>query len=80
MQNAHVGTVQLDGDTATGRAYIFEFGRFREGGSNLNYSLYHDRFQRTGQGWRFTERHYEVRYVDTTPLGGHVPPGSSAPR
>lgn len=75
VQNTHPGVVKLDGDTATGRAYIAEFGRFREGGSNLNYSVYHDRYQRTPDGWRFAERRYEVRYVDTSPLPGTAPAG-----
>jgi hypothetical protein len=65
--------VQLAGDTAAGRAYIVEFGRFRDGSSHLNYSLYHDRYQRTPDGWKFTERVFEIRYVDTTPLRGSVP-------
>ncbi|MGN9911189.1 nuclear transport factor 2 family protein [Phytohabitans sp. LJ34] len=72
VQNAHPGTIQLDGDTATGRAYIAEFGRFHDGRSNLNYSLYHDRYERTPAGWRFAERLYEVRYVDTSPLPGEA--------
>src|SRR5947207_941974 len=29
VQTAHPGTIQIDGDTAVGRAYIAEFGRFR---------------------------------------------------
>jgi hypothetical protein len=36
-------------------------------------SRYHDRYQRTPDGWRFTERVYEVTYVDTTPLAGVAP-------
>ncbi len=36
-------------------------------------AIYHDRYQRTGDGWRFTERVYEIRYLDTTPLTGSVP-------
>ena len=72
VQNTHPGTIQLDGDTATGRAYIAEFGRFRDG-SHLNYSLYHDRYRRMPDGWRFSERVYEIRYVDTTPLTGAPP-------
>ena len=79
MQTAHPGTIQLEGDTAVGRAYIAEFGRMRDGSSHLNYSVYHDRYQRTSDGWRFTERVYEVRYLDTTPLAGsapHAAPGS----
>jgi ketosteroid isomerase-like protein len=79
VQNAHPGTIQLDGDTAVGRAYIAEFGRFRDGGTLLNYSVYHDRYQRTADGWKFAERAYEIRYVDTTPLAGSAParPGTS---
>lgn len=73
VQNVHPGVLRLDGDTATGRTYIHEFGRMRDGSSHLNYALYHDRYQRTPDGWRFTERVYEVRYVDTTPLPGTAP-------
>jgi ketosteroid isomerase-like protein len=73
VQNVHAGAVTIDGDTATGRAYIVEFGRFKDGTSHLNYALYHDRYQRTPDGWRFAERRYEVRYVDSTPLTGTVP-------
>jgi hypothetical protein len=45
----------------------------RDGSSHLNYSAYHDRYQRTPGGWKFTERINEIRYVDTTPLAGSAP-------
>jgi SnoaL-like domain len=48
-------------------------GRLRDGASHLNYAIYHDRYQRTADGWKFTERGYEVRYLDTTPLAGSAP-------
>jgi ketosteroid isomerase-like protein len=70
VQTTHPGTLQLDGDTAVGRTYVSEFGRFRAGESHLNYAIYHDRYQRTAEGWKFAERVYEVLYVDTTPLAG----------
>ncbi len=73
VQNAHPGFIQLDGDTATGRTYVVEFGRFREGGSHLNYAIYHDRYQRTADGWKFAERVYEIQYADTTDLAGSPP-------
>jgi len=73
VQTTHPGTIQLAGDTASGRAYLAELGRLRDGGSQLNYAIYHDRYRRTGDGWRFTERVYEVRYLDTTPLAGSAP-------
>jgi len=73
VQTVHPGTIRVDGDTGVGRAYVAEFGRFRDGRSNLNYSLYHDRYERTPEGWKFKERLYEVRYVDNTPLPGSAP-------
>lgn len=70
VQNTHSGAVQLAGDSASGRAYICEFGRLRDGSSYLNYAIYHDRYTRTEDGWKFAERAYEVRYLDATPLAG----------
>jgi SnoaL-like domain len=60
--------IQLDGDTATGRAYIQELARTSDGRQALNYAIYHDRHQRTPDGWKFAERVYEVRYADHSPL------------
>ena len=73
VQTTHPGTIQLDGDTAVGRAYVCEFGRMRDGKSELNYAVWHDRYQRTPDGWKFAERVYEVRYVDPTELPGSAP-------
>jgi uncharacterized protein (TIGR02246 family) len=73
VQTVHPGTIVVDGDTATGRAYISEFGRFNDGRSYSNYAIYHDRYQRTPDGWKFAERSYEVKYLDTTPLPGTAP-------
>jgi ketosteroid isomerase-like protein len=73
VQTTHPGTIQLDGDTASGRAYISELIRFRDGRSELNYAIYHDRYRRTGDGWKFTERVYELRYLDRSPLAGSAP-------
>lgn len=73
VQNTHPGTILLDGDTATGRAYIQELARALDGRQGLNYAVYHDRYQRTAEGWKFAERVYEVRYLDTSPLAGTAP-------
>ncbi|MEU9895324.1 nuclear transport factor 2 family protein [Streptomyces phaeochromogenes] len=73
VQTTHPGTILLDGDTATGRAYIQELARTLDGRQGLNYAVYHDRYQRTPEGWKFTERVYEVRYLDTSPLAGSAP-------
>jgi len=73
LQTAHPGTIQLDGDSATGRAYLSELAHGRDGSSHLNYFVYHDRYQRTPDGWKFIERVAEFRYLDTTPLTGSAP-------
>jgi ketosteroid isomerase-like protein len=70
VQNTHPGTIELDGDSAVGRSYIFELMHGQEGDSQLHYAVYHDRYRRTGDGWKLAERTYELRYLDTTPLAG----------
>ena len=77
VQNTHPGAIQLDGDNAQGRAYVSEL-MHGPGGSHLNYAVYHDLYKRTRDGWKFTERVYEVRYVDTTPLAGSAPQAAGA--
>jgi hypothetical protein len=78
VQTTHPGTIQLDGDTATGRAYIQELARARDGRQGLSFAIYHDRYQLPPDGWTFAERVYEVRYLDTTPLAGSAPPATGA--
>jgi ketosteroid isomerase-like protein len=80
VQTVHPGTIELDGHTAVGRSYVSEFGRFRDGSSTLNYSVYHDRYERTPDGWKFAERVYEVRYLDTSPLAGSPPHAADGAR
>jgi ketosteroid isomerase-like protein len=78
VQTTHPGTIQLEGDTMSGRAYVSEFGQMHDGRSELNYAVYHDRYQRTPDGWKFAERVYEVKYLDTTPLAGSAPHAAGA--
>jgi ketosteroid isomerase-like protein len=80
VQTTHPGTIQLDGDIATGRAYIQELVRTLDGRQGLNYAIYHDRYRRTPDGWKFAERVYEVRYLDTSPLAGSAPHAAGSGR
>ncbi|GAB3850064.1 nuclear transport factor 2 family protein [Dactylosporangium cerinum] len=73
VQNSHPGTIQLDGDTAAGRTYMQEIARTKNGFQGQNFAIYHDRYRRTGDGWKFAERVYEIRYLDTSPLAGSAP-------
>ncbi|MRH91491.1 nuclear transport factor 2 family protein [Nocardia sp. SYP-A9097] len=70
IQHTHPGTIEIDGDTASGRAHICELGRLKTGGAHVNYAIYHDTYRRTAGGWKFTERVYEIRYLDSSPLAG----------
>jgi ketosteroid isomerase-like protein len=79
VQTTHPGTIRLDGDTASGRTYLQELIHLRDGSSHLNYFVYHDHYQRTPDGWKFTERVSEFRYFDTSPLAGSAPRRSGAP-
>jgi ketosteroid isomerase-like protein len=67
VQTTHPGAIELEGDTAVGRTHVSEFGHMRDGRSELNYAIYHDRYRRESDGWKFAERVYEVRYLDRMP-------------
>ena len=73
VQNTHPGKIEIDGDTASGRAYVYELFQLRDGASHVNHAMYHDRYRRTVDGWKFVERVYEIRYLDTSPLPGVSP-------
>lgn len=79
VQATHPGVVEVTGDVAAGRAYISEMIKLHDGASHQNYAIYHDRYQRAVDGWRFVERIYEIRYLDTTPLPGARPGPATAP-
>ena len=46
VQTTHPGAIELAGDTASGRAYIQEVIRLRDGSSYLNFAIYHDQIGR----------------------------------
>lgn len=80
VQATHPGTILLDGDSATGRAYAQDLARTldrRDERQGLRHAVYHDRYQRTAEGWKFAERVYEVRHLDTpAPAASFADPAS----
>jgi hypothetical protein len=80
IQTSHHGTIRLEGDAAAGRTYITEFGLLRDGSSHRNFAVCNDRYQRTPDGWKFSERVYEIRYLDTSPLTGSAPDAAELAR
>ncbi|MEZ5558993.1 MAG: nuclear transport factor 2 family protein [Pseudomonadales bacterium] len=75
-QLVHNGTVEVDGDSATGRWYLTEHLKFAQGGGMFNIGVYQDRYVKTAAGWKFAERHYSVLYNDkgTGDMSGDVNP------
>ena len=63
--------IPLGNIAASGREEIRALGERRQ--ALADYFVYHDRYQRTSDGWKFIERIAEFRYVDTTPLAGSAP-------
>ena len=56
------GTVTVEGDTATGRWYVTEHIKPKEGDTNLTLGVYDDRYIKQGENWLFAERRYHVLY------------------
>ena len=54
--------VQVDGDTATVRAYLTETLKGADGTRMLTLGVYHDKLRREADGWRFSERDFHAMY------------------
>lgn len=72
VQLTHSGVIQFAGD-AEARARFTE----RERGRGLNdyyenLAVYRDEVVRTADGWRFKQRTYDYRYLDTSAFSGEV--------
>lgn len=70
LPSAHV--FKIDGNTATGRCYIYEIARSVSGQGNLNVAVYEDKLIKTSGHWRFVSRDYKVLYLDQSPLDGEA--------
>lgn len=62
LQLVHSGTVEVDGDLATGRWFISEYQGFSEDKGAFVIGVYQDRYVRTADGWKFAERQLDVVY------------------
>ena len=58
------GTVDVEGDTASGRWYLTEHLKLPDGDIMFNIGVYQDSYVKTAGGWKFSERHYTVLYSD----------------
>ena len=74
VQIAPNGSIEIDGDTATGRWYILEIGRLRGGSSSQQVALCRDQYRRTADGWRLRRREVERIYKGDAALAGWMRP------
>jgi ketosteroid isomerase-like protein len=61
--------IAVDGDTARARSSIRESGKFagRDEGVEA-FGIYHDTLVRTAEGWRFTRRTFDLRWMHRVPI------------
>ena len=62
VQLVHNGTVEVGGDSATGRWYVSEQQGLGEDKNFFVIGVYQDRYVRTADGWKFAERHFDLLY------------------
>lgn len=70
IQTVLNGHADLDGPDATGRWYVQEHGRLRDGTATFMLGQYDDRYTRLGDGWVFAERLLTVHYLGAPDLSG----------
>lgn len=74
VQVAPNGRIDLAGDTASGRWYILELGKLRDGSSTQMVALCHDGYVRTSDGWRLERRSVERIYKGEGVVEGWLRP------
>ncbi|MEL7124299.1 MAG: nuclear transport factor 2 family protein [Bacteroidota bacterium] len=68
IQLPSTGTIEIHDSRATSSFYINEIAKSKEGKSNYNIANYQDKLIKENGEWRFTERNYQVIYLDESPL------------
>ena len=70
LQVAPNGSIDIEGDSATGRWYILEIGQLRTGPSSQHVGRCCDDYIRTTDGWRLQRRVVEHLYKGEASLSG----------
>ena len=58
------GTVEVNGNSASGRWYIVEHLQFADKTGMFNIGVYQDKYLKVSDEWLFKERYYNVLYND----------------
>ena len=64
-QLIHSGMIDLNKDTASGRWYVSEYRGMKQEKLNFVIGAYQDRYVKTSEGWKFSERHFDQIYLET---------------
>ena len=74
MQLVHSGTVEVNGDSGTGRWYLTEISRGADGTPGSSIGVYHDRYVREEGAWVFERRRFDILYMGAPDLTGQLLP------
>jgi ketosteroid isomerase-like protein len=64
------GSVQIEGDSASGRWYVDELGWSEQRDTSWVLGVYHDTYARIDREWKFTRRRFDVLHAGTPDLNG----------
>ena len=68
------GTLQVDGQRATGRWYLTEHLKPKDGDANMVLGVYDDEYSSESGSWLFTRRRYRILYQGAPDLSGNYNP------
>ncbi len=68
------GTIEIDGDTASGRWYVTEHTKPREGDAALVLGVYADSYKKVDGQWVFAARRYHVMYQGAADYSAELKP------
>ena len=68
------GTLQVDGQRATGRWYLTEHLKPKDGDANMVLGVYDDEYSCESGSWLFTRRRYRILYQGAPDLSGNYNP------
>ena len=74
VQVPSFGTVSIDGDRATGRFYVTEYGKTVDERQTLTLGVYHDQYKTVDGEWMFARRRFDVLYMGPPDLTGMIIP------
>jgi uncharacterized protein (TIGR02246 family) len=79
VQIPNSGIIQVHGETGSGRWYITEYAKTRDGAALFNLGVYHDEYRRTADEWRFSRRRFDVLYMGPPDLSARANPFPEKP-